>query len=326
MSHTGELEILTGTKRGTFKACKRAFLYRHEMRLRSRVTKGGRRRGGAFAAALDAVAAWNQIDAETVEDVRLPTLEEVIEASLVESYGAQYPNTQDESDELEFEQHALRVLVYEYLQRYGIPDHHEVIFKLPLLNPATGKASRTFLRGGKIDGVKKIAPKTVDIIEDKLYQQVNENMIGSLSLDEQTCEYLDAFLQMDWAVRNVRYRYTRWPSIRRKQKETLDEFCSRFVEDIATRPTFYFDEQIVIFPTDQMEEYRRERWQVGQDILAARALVRRGVPPEQAFYRNPSRCDSFGAGCQFTPLCTCLPDAMDLYIVEDSDTPELEVA
>lgn len=236
----------------------------------------------------------------------------------------------DDMADLEVEEIKVRVIASEYVRHYGIDQRREIEFLLPLRNPRTKRPSRTFQLGGKIDGAVVVGPHRVKMIEDKLVSTLQRSMIQRLPLDHQTTEYVDAFAAKGWSA-EVSYRHTRWPGISPKPPrqykkkddypgETLPEFEERLRLDIAGRIEYYFDEQVLWFPTAQLEEYRAERWQVAQDILTAKRSV--GKPTElQVFYRSPAKCWEYG-GCSFIPLCTKQAGAEALY-VETEDNVEL---
>lgn len=291
------MEVLTNSKRQLFRACRRAFYYRYEMRLEPRIEKETRRRGTAFGLALHAVA-----DGESAIE------------TLIDYYDRQDPDSQAEADALAVEEGITRALVSGYTDRYGLEGRREVEFERPLVNPDTGRQSRSFLLGGKIDGMTVVGKNHAVLIEDKLTQQIQQNRIESLPLDEQTTEYLDALLWRGWTG-EVEYRYTRWPSIKQRKDEGPLDFLGRFVGDVDTRPEFYFINQRLRFPTEHLEEHRRERWQIAKDILDCRRTER--------WYRSPATCDMFGGGCRYFPLCAHRPDAGDQYKIAD-ENPELE--
>lgn len=295
------MEVLTHSKRSLFKACPRAYYYKHELRLVPRLLKATKRRGTAFGKGIHAgLASENPFGAA----------EEEINAY----YEDAAPNSQEEQNELEVEMTAVQALARRYLAIYGQDGRREVEYRRPLINPKTGRSSRTFELGGKIDGLVVLGDRHARLIEDKLTVQIGLARIDALPLDEQTTEYIDALMWKGWTG-EVEYRFTRWPSIKQRQKETLGQFLDRLLEDIDEREPFYFLHQKVLFPTGHMAEHRQERWDVAKAIMGCR---RRG-----RWWKNPARCDLFGGGCQYPALCQGRPDGMDLYVVSE-DNPELE--
>lgn len=292
------LELLTQTKRRDFKNCRRFFFLRHERHLTTRWAKTGRRRGAAFAEGLYAA--------------RMP---EPVEETLEAVYSEIEPRDQVMADDMEFEQAVLLVLILAYIERYEQTEQRELEFSHPLVNPSTGRSSRSFRRAGKIDGLIRTGQTDAILIEDKLVGALQEPMISRLPLDEQILEYVDALVANGWGVR-VDYRFTRWPSIGlHKAKsfatkpnipaETLDEFSARLAADIRERPDFYFVQQLLVFPKEALVEFRQERWDVAQDLLLTRRTGR--------WYKSPSRCTEWG-GCEFLPLCSGEAGAEDLYV------------
>lgn len=336
------IEVLTHTKRRDFNNCRRYFLHKHIHHLTPRMQRTGRRRGSIFG--------------QIIEDVRNATAEDIIDkwpehagsslrGFVLDRAESAYSilldgNTDSERHaELEVEQTKMTVMAAAYIEHYGVDARRELEFYLPLRNPATNRTSRAFMLGGKIDGAIPDGTKHVRMVEDKLVGQIQQAMIMRLPLDAQISEYVDAWLSKGWTA-TVCYRHTKWPGISpTKEKippkltpsgkpskakyvapETLTDFEARLRDDVAERPEFYFNEQILILPLDHMEEYRNERWQIAQEIIAARRRV--GKPDElRTFYKNSSRCWEYG-GCEFIPLCTKQPGADALFEVQD-DNPEL---
>ena len=317
-------ERLTHSKRGAFLNCPRYYYNRHERHLTPRVQKAGRRRGAAFGDAIFAVA-----DSEIPAlDRDTDTLAEVVSASVAASYAEASPSTQDEADELELEQVKIRQMAYSYVLRYGVErGKREITFDLPLINPSTGRSSRTFRRAGKIDGLLSLGDGRWRVIEDKFVGQIQKAMIDRLPLDAQSCEYVDALLQLGLEA-EIAYRHTLNPTSAPKligtganrRRETLDEYAWRLAGDVEARPEHYFDQQILQFPQDRLDDYRRGRWGTARKILDARLLAKH-IGWQEAFPMNPSRCWEYG-GCEFIPLCTRGDEALDLYEVEP-DNPEL---
>jgi hypothetical protein len=301
------MEVLTHSKRSLFKSCRRAYYYRHEQRLVPRIKKATMRRGSAFGLGLH--AALNH------QELGYVSAEEACDDIVGGYYAKLEPNSQEEQDALVVEEGITRQLLDAYLRLRGMDGRREIEYRRPLVNPATGRSSRTFELGGKIDGLVPLGDRHSRLIEDKLVVQITAQRIDQLPLDEQTTEYVDALAWKGWTA-EVEYRYTRWPSIKPHKGDTAEVFLERLADDLASREEFYFFAQQLLFPIAHLEEHRRERWQTAKDLIECRRTHR--------WYKNPSRCDMFGSGCQYPALCLGRPDAMDLYEVAETDNPELE--
>ena len=259
------------------------------------------------------------------------TAEEIVQTRLNRSYEEIVEGGgSDDSAILEVEIVKIKCIVLAYIKKYGVDKRREVEYSLPLINPSTRRSSRRYRLGGKIDGVSKVEPRgggmRATIIEDKLMQSIQRPMIERLALDHQTTEYVDAFMSKGWTAQ-VDYRITRLPGMNPKPPkefktkadypgETLDEFAERLMDDIEEKPDSYFFNQILVFPTEHLDDYRKGRWQEAQDIMQAEKQGR--------WYMNTSRCSDWG-GCEFVPLCTKLPGAESLY-VQTVDNVELSDA
>jgi len=309
-------ENLTYTKRRDFAWCPRYFFWRHEQRLEMIAKKPGRRRGFIFGVALQDARDSRTEGAGETEAVKraLDSIKESYET--MEQAGE--ISSQETADDLALELVKMQVVVMGYLMFYGMRPRREVEFHLPLINPSTNGRSRVFDLAGKIDGVEIAGVKHALVIEDKLVQQIQKPMIDRLPLDAQSSEYVDAFLARGWTA-EVAYRHTRWPGINpsKPKGESLDSFQRRLVEDLGERREFYFDQQILSFPTSHMDDYRLGRYGTARMIMHAR----RERDYRIGFPMNPTRCWEFG-GCEFIPLCTQRPDAEALY-QRRRDNPEL---
>lgn len=331
------MEPLTQSKYRGFRGCPRYFYNRYERKLVTRASKTGLRRGGIFGSLLFAVQQADEDgsldEMETLEPAtHARAVRAVIEAKIAELYSEVEVTDQEMEDALEVEGIKIVEMAVAYVGRYGIDRRREVVYDLPLVNPLTRMPSRTFRRGGKIDGVVPTGNKHAIVVEDKFTAQIQKVRISMLPLDVQTTEYVDALAQLGWTA-EVQYRHTRYPGINPlpakeyKTKpnypgESLDEFGERVAADVAERPEFYFDQQVLFFSRSMLEEHRHERWRTGQDILRARQDLKR-LPLAQSFPRTTTFCDRYG-GCEFIPLCSGVDDAEHLYVVEEVDSPELQ--
>lgn len=331
------MELLTQSKYRAYRNCPRYFFNRYERRLRSRLDKEGLRRGGAFGSCLFAVQQAEENGTLDLLQEAGPTRRQAVRAVIAECldtiYAEKHPANQEEHDELELERVKIEVMARAYVAHHGIDRRREVVYELTLRNPASGGHSKTFRRAGKIDGVIAMGNKHARIIEDKFTGQIQKVMISKLPLDTQIAEYVDALAERGWTA-EVEYRHTRYPGINPmppkeyKTKpnypgESLDEFTDRLTIDVKDRLDFYFDTQVLLFSAEHLEEIRNERWRTATSIIESRAMLREGLPLAQAFPRYTGHCQDWG-GCEFIPLCTHQDGAEDLYVVEETDTPELQ--
>jgi hypothetical protein len=212
----------------------------------------------------------------------------------VEEYFAQYhPSNQFEADDLEIQRAVTKGLMSIAPEDSGVV--REVEWTNPLINPATGAPSRTFLLGGKADGVVRLDEGHALIEEKTTGGSIGKSDIDKLSIDTQV---LNAIVNLetspDIRIAQVWYRYYRKPSIKQKQSETVNQYCERVRQDYIERPEFYFHEEKLIFPRPQLEAFKYDLWQVGKAVLWFRRY--------NLWYRNTSHCKDWG-GCQFLPLC-----------------------
>lgn len=344
------MEVLTHSKRQAFQNCPRYFMHKHVEHLDTRIQRGGRRRGTIFGSVIAAVADTHKMSPELHFDTDEQGRDEFIQMAVEHDYDElrETGNLDGEAlAALDSEEVKVYVMVQEYIKRYGIDPRREMEFLLPLVNPATGRSSRAFRIGGKIDGLSKTwerpdGTKVAVIIEDKFVQAIQRAMIMRLPLDAQSTEYVDAFLSKGWDCMII-YRHTRFskmePKPAREYKtkddypgETLPEFADRLREAIDLEPTSFFDQQELYFPKDHLADYRAGRWGIAQQIITARRVYRKYEKDAfwsplnhpavaAAFPMNSSRCWEYG-GCEFIPMCTKQEGARDLYIVQE-DNPEL---
>ena len=91
----------------------------------------------------------------------------------------------------------------------------------------------------------------------------------------------------------------------RTHAETPDEYSERLIQDILSRPDFYFARREVTVTDAQLEAFMlQERMMAGQIIDAranGRGAERRGLPYESAFMMNVGKmtCDM----CDYAPFC-----------------------
>lgn len=223
-----------------------------------------------------------------------------------------------------------------YDERWGAADlkalavEHE--FRLPLLNPETGAESKTWQLAGKID-VIAVGPDGCVVIEHKTSSMdigPGSDYIARLRLDGQVSMYLRAARELGHEPVGVLYdvlgkialrpyqatpielrKYTqekidkktgaivepsRLYSNQRESDETIEEYRARVMEHIAANPDDYYQRATVVRLEDELREFERELWQMGQVM---RDAVRLEIAP-----RNPEACSRYGSMCNFWPICS----------------------
>lgn len=237
--------------------------------------------------------------------------------------------TQEQEDRLAVDEAIVEAASAAYLRMWpaGPGESREFMFRVRLRNPWSGHYSKTFDLVGTADGLRGIeravgfpggpthdAVTAYELQENKLVGQITPQKVQRLPLDRQVSIYRYGIWRATGRkVETVRYRWTKKPSIRQRQKETVDEFCDRIRQDYVDRPDFYLHEEEPVFATTgDLLRIEAELWQIAEMVRASE----RG----RIYVRNTAHCSDFG-GCQFIPICTGDPDALSLYRRRD-DQPE----
>lgn len=196
-------------------------------------------------------------------------------------------------------------------------------FRAPLINPATGAASRTFELGGKIDViVLNHADDRVYFVEHKTSS--DDLTLGSqywqlLRLDTQVSTYYAGLRALGHKPAGVIYDVLGKPKLRplaatpvedrkyvqktgalyanqRAEDETPAEYNVRIVEAIAEAPDRYFVRGDVVRLEDEEREAQWDAWNQTR-MIRENELAKR-------FPRNPDSCRRFGRMCSFFDVCT----------------------
>lgn len=180
----------------------------------------------------------------------------------------------------------------------------EASFGCPIINPETGKRSRTFTLAGKIDGIIKMPDGRTLVSELKTCGEdlsPDANYWKRLLIDPQIPTYIVGAGALGHDVSGVLYDVIRKPSIRPKiidrktgERETPEQFGERFNEDIAQRPDFYFARREFARTQNEMDEYAQELWDQAKDHAEMRRTGR--------WYRNSGSCLMFGV-CAYFDIC-----------------------
>lgn len=196
-------------------------------------------------------------------------------------------------------------------------------FMLPVVNPNSGRISRTFNYAGKFDGTVTDGAKRL-LLEHKTTSDSIEDPTAPywmrLDIDAQIDLYSLANLQMGEPVDGVLYDVIRKPGIRPKKSsgETIPQYQVRLGEDTIARPDFYFGRKVIYRLDEQLLEAAEETWNVATEIREARAKDRH--------YRNSNACLAWGRPCEYLPICSgrASPED-DRYTNRKAIHPELPV-
>lgn len=269
-------------------ACAQRYAYEYVDKIEPISKSAGRRLGGAFAKALEAGD----------PEVGVKFLEE-----------GTFALTQEDQDQLRIDCAIVRAAAKAYLAAYGAGERREFGYRVRLRNPHTGAYSRTFDLEGYADGLvpngSEVAQIGFTLIEDKFVGRLEATAVKRLKLDRQLAlECYGIWRATGQPVTDIKYRFTRKPSIKQKQTETVEQFCERVEADYEERPEFYLLEEPLERTADDLVRIEAELWQW--------AAQRREAHRAHVFPRNSSHCHDYG-GCPFLPLCVGDPDAPSLF-------------
>ena len=172
----------------------------------------------------------------------------------------------------------------------------------------------SFLRG-KMDGV--FGKKDLWLFETKTKSRIEEgDLIDLLPFEHQVNFYLYALRQLfKKTPRGVLYNIVRRIGLQQKQKEPIQVFSKRCVEDISKRPDFYFIRLEVSISEKEMDKYEGELHDLIRDFNA-------WWKGQAGQYKNTGACVNKYGRCQF--LTACATGRMSVYEKRKTVFRELE--
>ena len=211
----------------------------------------------------------------------------------------------------------------------------EEVFHLPIVNPETGAKSRTFVQGGKFDGIVRRDGREY-LLEHKTTSEdiadPNATYWRRLTIDSQVSSYVLAKWQQGSKLDGTLYDVARKPGIRPKEiakaelshlltsrtycgfrvseeiqnrialgdktkvRECPELYAMRLARETLDDPDKYFQRRMIPRLDSDITEYAEELWEVGQSIISARG--------REAHYRNSGACMEWGTPCQFLGICS----------------------
>jgi hypothetical protein len=222
--------------------------------------------------------------------------------------------------------HNATALMKAYAARYAV-EKFEVValekaFQGPIVNPATGAASRSVVLAGKVDGIVRIGGEHF-LLEHKTAAQLDADYLERLWTDFQITIYayyveqtmgisitgilynilVKAKLQQSKGETETEYEARRAELLaksktgkttaKRKLPETDLEFQERLAEKYADPAMLH--REVLYLSRDRFDVLRSELWELTQAYLDAR---RRGV-----FYQNTGFCFNYHRPCAYFALC-----------------------
>jgi hypothetical protein len=222
-------------------------------------------------------------------------------------------------------------------------------FEMPLVNPDTGHASRTFLIGGKFDTIVKSATGRLHVEELKTTSSDIE--AGSLywekirALDTQVSIYINGAHAAGYPVDDCIYTVIRKPGMKplkatpeesrkwtkptkadptprlyanqREHDESPEEWRERLRADIGENPGRYYQRATIVRLEHDEREHAFDMWSSSKMLHEAE---RSGYAP-----RNPDACSQFG-GCAYLAVCTGSASIDDDAVFRTADAAHEELA
>jgi hypothetical protein len=231
---------------------------------------------------------------------------------------------QDENQRRDW--HLATAMMRGYAARYPAEEFEilalEKTFEGPIINPATGAASRSFVLAGKVDGIVRIGGDHF-ILEHKTAGQVDGDYLEKLWTDFQITIYayyieqtmgipitgilynvlVKAKLQQGKGETEEEYQARRAELLaksktgkttaKRRLPESDDEFQQRLEEKYADAEMFH--REMLYLSRDRFDILRAELWELTQAFLDARR--------REVFYQNTAFCFNYQRPCAYFALC-----------------------
>lgn len=203
-------QLLTHSSTSTFKVCRKRYWFTYEIGLRRDIDAKALRMGSVYASALETNSSTDAA------------------ATVMQRY-AHKPEPLDQHA-WDLERETVAETASCYFWRWASPGikylAKEFSFELPLINPETGRASKTFRVAGKMDGVVVLEDTRNAVMENKLQSEsldAESDLWRRLRIDHQITMYVMAARRLGYDVATVLYDVARKPTITAGDVPLLDE-------------------------------------------------------------------------------------------------------
>ncbi len=219
-----------------------------------------------------------------------------------------------ESDEYELAR--AQAMLEGYDARWG-GEQYEVLaveteFRAPLINPETGKPSRTFVRAGKLDTIVRRS-RTFGMEHKTSGENIEQGSAfwSRLKMGGQASGYIRGAHALGYAdITTMIYDVAAKPklkplkaSARRTDIEPPDEYLDRVRADIAAEPNKYYQRGEIVRLEAELVEHDREMWHLANTL---REHHRLGLAP-----RNTDACERYSRLCSYFGVCAGEEDLND---------------
>ncbi len=219
------IELLTHSRQDTFKSCRKKHQFSYEIGLRPVEDARALRMGSAYHDGLESLGSGASIEHAC--------------SRIYAAYARGGPEWMTPY-EWDIERETLLRLLCAYEWRWiesGVTNiEAEFSFKMPLVNPATGRTTPSFLLAGKIDGIVRLEDDRQAVKESKLLGEdigPDAHLWRRLRIDSQISLYMHAARAKGFPVETVLYDVTRKPAIAPEQVPILDGDGIKIVLDRA---------------------------------------------------------------------------------------------
>lgn len=218
--------------------------------------------------------------------------------------------------------HIALAMMEAYVDHYPREEFEVIAIEKPFVgeitNPFTGAKSRSFLMGGKVDGLVRTSDglfilehKTCSRIDgaylDRLWSDMQvqfyslyvtwegEKVIGTIynMLEKPRLEMKGGETDAEFEERKLGMKQP--GRAKQQMAETDEEYQDRLRAWYAAEPRFH--REVIYFTPEDLDEQRMLIWELSQQYLQA---ARQG---KGSFYQNTSQCFNYNRACEFLPLC-----------------------
>lgn len=192
----------------------------------------------------------------------------------------------------------VEAMVEGYTQYYGRridAQQREVLLDAPLVNPHTGRASRTFARAGKTDGVIN-TDEGMRLYELKTTSMMPDTLIPQLARGTQLATYSSIWHQMGGApiVGHI-VDIVRKPRLKRRDGESLEAWSWRLTAQMLKEPDNHFLRKEIPWSQQLCDETDQVYWDIARMI--------RYCDLHGYIAARGAHCKTLFGGCEYRRLC-----------------------